>query len=231
MPSGFLKQRGWVKTIQPRCFLFLVLALLSSAILWPVIGPSETRANETAGSDNRSSPFDVTLIVDRKDSDIELYFGLPAESATAFFASPKTVLVDDDGLVTFDSLREGTWDAGDDLMSNVQTWLDGREVQFEAMSIMVHPIDQRAPFFDPLDGLMAVSICTAIIPGARLPLESLYLYAGYIGYVDDSLGPLQLNFASTGRGSVQVDLRLHENGVLVQTQRIVLQDGGVLVLG
>ena len=212
-----------------------VLALAASAgvavTLTTAAAPTSLSPDLSADLSMVPELGEVALIVDRKDGDIELFFGLPAARITDVFAAPPQILVDADGLVTFDDLREGTWDAGDDLFAGVEARLGARSVSFEAMSVMVHPIDQRVPLNDPLDGIIAVSICMAIIPGARLPLDTLYLYAGFIGYAEETDAPLELSFTQTGRLPSIIDVREHRDGVLIRTHRVKLKDGGTLLIG
>ncbi|MEM6340838.1 MAG: hypothetical protein AAF729_06800 [Pseudomonadota bacterium] len=156
----------------------------------------------------------LTLIVDRQTDTVELYLSVSAEAAEPLFGLPKSTLTETDGSVDFDQLRLGTFDIGDDLFAKVDTAFDGRETLFEAMSLMVHPKVNAMPFQQPLDGLIAIEVCTLPTPETPLTLNDLQLYAGFIAYTDTPDAKLTMHLPSMLSESMQVEIRDYKNGAL-----------------
>ncbi len=108
----------------------------------------------------------LEMIVDRGDGHVSVFLSMPAPAAVDLFGLPPAALVGADGTVPFDALRLGTFDIGDTLWTDVRATIDGVPATFEAMSLMVHPKDSRAPFDTPLDGIIAIGVCTVPDPNA-----------------------------------------------------------------
>ena len=182
------------------------------------------------GAHALSAPLRMSVIVERKADYIEVYVGMPAMGLKQIFALPEHALAAPDGTVDFDSLRSGTWDVGDAAFDTVDAKLGGQSIDFESMSVMVHPIAERVPFKTALDATLAVSICQVDTPPVRPTLHDLYAYAGFISLQDDTTKQLTLQFAETDRLPWLVDVKLYEDGKLVDTTWNVLTDGGSLQL-
>ncbi|MEO0496169.1 MAG: hypothetical protein AAF141_02190 [Pseudomonadota bacterium] len=172
------------------------------------------------------APMRMSVIIDRQDEVIELYFGLPARGLSEVFALPISQLPGESSAVDFAKMREGTWDLGDASFQSVATSLGGKPVEFEAMSMMVHPDDERLPFRNALDGTLAVSVCGIPIPQDAQSVQDLYAYAGFIAMSKSTRGDLNFDFLRTGRLPVLVDISDFANGRLVKRSWSVLWDGG-----
>ena len=127
---------------------------------------------------------DMTLVLDRQDDAIEMYFTISAERVEDVFALPKEAFENDSGTVDFEPLRQGTYDIGDTLFANMDARLGGDDIIFEAMSLMVHPKANALPLQTPLDGMIAIAVCTVPAPAGPITLADLQLYAGFIAYAD-----------------------------------------------
>lgn len=173
----------------------------------------------------------MTVIVDRKAGSVELFVGVEASGLSSIFALPPAVLSEIDGTVDFAKLREGTWDAGDLALSSVHTKLGDEAIDFEAMSLMVHPNTLPVRFEDPLDAIIAVGVCSVDAPDTPLTLNDLHSYAAYIGYAEETDRPIALRFSRTGRAAKLVEIRDFTNGTLTKRSWTRLGDGGTLVIG
>ncbi|MEN0041552.1 MAG: hypothetical protein AAF764_09480 [Pseudomonadota bacterium] len=182
------------------------------------------------GAHALSAPLRMSVIVERKPDYIEVFVGMPATGLKQIFALPEHSLAAADGTVDFESLRSGTWDIGDDAFDTVDARLGGRAVNFEAMSVMLHPIAERVPFRTAVDATLAVSICQVDTPPVRPTLSELYAYAGFISLQNDTKQPLTLTFSETDRLPWLVDVKIYDDGKLVETSWNVLRDGGSLSL-
>ncbi|MEM6486908.1 MAG: hypothetical protein AAF677_01340 [Pseudomonadota bacterium] len=174
---------------------------------------------------------DVDIVVDRRDGHIELFIATRADGFVTAFDLPAGLLVQEDGSVDFAPLRQGTWEIGDALMSNVTVELQNGPVAFEAMSLMVHPLANAPPMTNPFEGLMAMSVCTVDTPATPLGLDGLQGYVGYIAYVEDSDGTLSLRLPQTGRGDLEVHVRDFVAGRPAATEVTLVPDGGVVSIG
>ncbi|MEM6461013.1 MAG: hypothetical protein AAF724_03775 [Pseudomonadota bacterium] len=199
-----------------------------SIIAAAAVGICLTAVGTTVAS-VQSDP-EISVIVDRKSGSVELFLGMPAQDLVDVLAMSPTNLTEADGTVDFASLREGTWDIGDAAFASVNSHLGDELVQFEAMSMMVHPSEDVLPFSDPIDGVLAVSVCSVDAPAKPPRLGDLHSYSGFIAYADDTSRPLQLSFAETGRSEVSVEVLDYNDGELVNRSRHTLADGGTLTI-
>lgn len=193
-------------------FSVMMVALLSSAAL----------ASPTSQS--------MTMVVHRGDRSVEVYLSLPAEQVTDTFAVLPEGLTTGDGTVDIETMRMGTWDIGDRLFSSIASHVSGQPVVFEAMSLMVHPEEDVLPFSDPIEGMIAISVCSVPVPDKPPALEDLHLYVGLITYPERPDGPLSLTFPTTGRE--QLEVQVIEYVDFRRTSRSVhlIADGGELTV-
>lgn len=171
--------------------------------------------------------LDVELIVDRDERTIELFMSLPGEAITPLFAVEPKGLVSLDGTVTFDDLRIGTAAQADWLIQKTAFRVAGEPAVFEAMSMMVHPKEDRLPFLDPIEGSIAMSVCNVPDPGP-LTLDLLHTYAGFIAYPTKGYGALALDLPT----SETLTLTVHEydRGEFLRKSEILLAPGETLSL-
>lgn len=169
----------------------------------------------------------LDIIVDRRGDSIELFFSLPAADAQT---SLGTDLSQIKGLTTgvdYTVLQQGTWNQGEALFANLRAQTAGKPQPFEAMSMMVHPIDTALPFRDPHEAMTAISVCGVEIPDIPPPLGDMHVYAGFIAYPVDSSQNLTLNLGNTVEIPVTV---LDFNGSVVAQTEILLPPGALLNL-
>lgn len=176
-----------------------------------------------------TAPVDrVTLIVERTPRSIELFMALPAEVIPGVFGALPEELVDTDGTIDIARLRGGTWKETETLAQAMNARLDGRPQPLEGMSLMLHPKAQPMPFAGPWDGLVATSVCTALVPSAPPTLVDLDLYVGFIAHGVDGFGNLGLGFPSTGRPGLRVHVLEYADGRLRSDRWATLEDGGLV---
>ncbi len=172
---------------------------------------------------------DMTLVIERGNDAIEFYFALGADVMVETFGLPQNRLAGPNGTVEFDSLREGTFDMGDELFAGVEAQIGETPALFEAMSLMVHPETDALPLETPLDGMIAIAVCTAPTPATPPGLDELRAYAGYIAYTDTPQAPLSLKVPAIGRDDLTVHIRDHTRGMLTSGQTVSWTDGAVLL--
>lgn len=172
---------------------------------------------------------DLTVVVERGETTIEVFFAQPAENLVDVFALPPERLEDDRGIVAFEPLRLGTWLIGDDVIAGTETLVDGKPEVFEAMSLMVHPEDQKLPMYDAFDGFIAIAVCS-VEPPEDPTLDMLYSYVGYIAYPEDPDAPLAFTLPKTGRDAITVEMREFRAGELLSETQVTLADGGAITL-
>jgi hypothetical protein len=174
---------------------------------------------------------DVSLVLDRGETAVELFVGMPARTAVEAFGLAPDLLEGPDGTVDFVALREGTWGIGDALFAGVKTQIGGKDAAFEGMSLMVHLKDLRLPLETPLDALTAISVCGVEPPAVPPTLDDLYLYAGMIAYTSDPQAALRLDLPRDRQDALQVQLRDYRQGRLIAAQQFALPPGQALTLG
>ncbi|MEL6700973.1 MAG: hypothetical protein AAFO58_04740, partial [Pseudomonadota bacterium] len=141
---------------------------------------------------------DLSLIIDRRETSIEVFARIPAAILRPVFATDPAGLAGPDGRVWFGALREtGTFDFGDAMISEVAFKADGAKAPFEAMSVMVHPADNTLSFDDPIDGNIAMSVCGVADPVIPPTIDELTLYAGFISYPVTADAALTLDLPNT----------------------------------
>ncbi len=171
---------------------------------------------------------DLEILVDRYPDRLELFLSTRADNLVRVFGLPPEGLADASGTVDFASLRNGTWEIGDALLSKVPAALDGAPVAFEAMSLMVHPVNSPLSVDTPFDALLALSVCSAEEPERPLTLAELQGYVGYVAYVADAGGALTLRLPKTGRGDLRIAVREFGAGQASGRYELTVPDGGLV---
>ena len=183
-----------------------------------------------AASPDRGEARDLTLILDRLPDSVELYMTLPADRADDIFGLPQEALTGAAGVVDYDDLRQGTAPLGDRLIAGTSTTLAGRELGFEAMSLMVHPVTDPLPMTTPFEGLLSILVCTAPEPEVPPTLDALRMYAGYVAYVETAEAPFTFTLPRSATGPVDVTLREFRAGTFLTETEVTLAPGGTLTV-
>lgn len=145
-------------------------------------------------SPKTASAEEVTLVINRVDGATELFFSARADVLFDVFDTPATVLTGDTELIDFGDLRNGTFGIGDALLKTTDFRIDGAPAGFEAMSLMVHPLDDKLPMTTPLEGLISIGVCTGPPAGTMFQINELHGYVGYFTDIDSRAMPIQLTF-------------------------------------
>ncbi|MEM9106704.1 MAG: hypothetical protein AAGC96_13710 [Pseudomonadota bacterium] len=172
----------------------------------------------------------LEMVVDRTDGYIEVYFATPATTLAGLFDLSPQALAGSDGTVNFDSLRLGTANIGDELFARVESRIGNTETQFEAMSVMVHPIGDEMPFYTALDGIIAISVCTVDNPPQPPTLAQLRAYSGFIAVTDEHSGTLSMKMPNPEGTSWRVSVRDHTDGTLERIYVTTISPEGELML-
>lgn len=170
------------------------------------------RASPLQAADVPNLQSEVRMVVERRDSSLELYISARADVLFDMFGLAHNEVADENGLVRLRDLQSGTWELGDRLIAGSKFTLGGNAISFEAMSLMLHPLDDRLPLRDSVDGLVAVAVCTAIDEPRALGLSELQAYIGVIAEVDDSQAALAMRLSGTPPIDLRTDVRDFVNG-------------------
>lgn len=173
---------------------------------------------------------DIEIVIDRGADSVEVYMAMNAATMTNAFGLPPTLLADEHGLVDIEPLRQGTWQIGDALLANVETRLDDAPAVFEAMSLMVHPADSPLPLDTPIDGMVAIAVCTVPTPETHPGLSELRAYVGFIAYPVDPEQIVSFSLPESGRQPLDITVRDFKNGQLVASSTHKVADGGTLTI-
>ncbi|MEM8972040.1 MAG: hypothetical protein AAGD43_08275 [Pseudomonadota bacterium] len=196
-------------------FLILIAVLLSTGIwvnqLWA----------------EKDSPT-LDIIVDRKPDHIEIYIQLPGEAIESVFAGDVSQLGDTNGFVDFEGLRNGTWQHGAALFGKLKAASAENSINLEMTSLMVHPPNRTLPFRDPIEGLVATSVCGVEVPRQHNTLADLTANVGFYADVTSGNDRIELKLPSTGRKPVSVRVREFSNGQQIADLRSSLADSGLL---
>lgn len=171
----------------------------------------------------------LQFVIDRADDYVELYFSAPAETVVDVFGLPPRSLVEADGSVDFDRLRLGTADIGDELFSRVRSSIDGTDVTFEAMSLMVHPIEDKLPLSNPIEGIIAIGVCTTENSETPVGLSQLQAYSGFIASTQNDDGTISVQLPNGGKKVLTVLVRDHTDGRLQREYVTTISADGTLV--
>lgn len=174
---------------------------------------------------------DIEIVIDRKSDSVEIFFATSATNFEPIFGHQPDGLTGPDGTVGIETLRQGTWDIGDDLLSKVRAKVGDDPLTLETMSLMVHPQDQRLPLSTPLDGVTSTAVCNAVDPGRPLTIEDLHGYVGLIAFTDSPDGALSFQLPSTGRETVDVTVRDFRDWEFASSYQATIADGGVISVG
>ncbi|MEM7520663.1 MAG: hypothetical protein AAF307_06455 [Pseudomonadota bacterium] len=154
---------------------------------------------------------DLRLIVNRMSDSVEIYAAIVASDLPTILQADPSGLAAEDGRVYFGELRQfGTFDFGDEMISQIALTVDGAPTQLEAMSVMVHPETNVLPFETPVDGVIAMSVCTVDDPSVPPEINALRLYSGIIAYPVDGLAALSLSLPN--QEAIEVEMVSYVEG-------------------
>lgn len=172
----------------------------------------------------------MELVIDRQEGQLEIFFGTRADNFVSVFGLNPDALENEQGVVEFAPLREGTYEIGDDLIAGTDARIGGAPVPFESTSLMVHPLDDALLMRTPFEAVMATAVCLVDDPDAAMSLEELQGYVGFVAFVDNPYDPLTLVLPQTGRGDVTLAVRDFIDGEWVESYEMVVADGGTIAI-
>lgn len=171
---------------------------------------------------------DLRLVVSRLDDSVEIYAALRADALPGILQADPYGLAAADGRVYFGDFRKsGTFDFGDQMISQVGFTVDGADTKLEAMSVMVHPDTNILPFESPIDGVIAMSVCTVPDPVVPPQIDELRLYSGVVAYPVD--GHSALNLSLPHAEPIKVELVTFVDGDEDSRATLLLQPGEDMV--
>ena len=173
----------------------------------------------------------LDLIVLRSDDAVEVFTSTRADTYVELFGLDPQALAEPDGTVDFDALREGTFDTAEDMFTSVRAQISGQPAVFEAMSMMVHPIDDRLSFLTPVDGMVAMAVCTVPTPDVPPTMETLWGYAGFIAFTERAGDDVHLTLDAMTVPGVDVSVRYFTTEGFQGRETLTLLRGDTLVLG
>ncbi|GAA0780542.1 hypothetical protein E1180_10065 [Roseibium denhamense] len=174
----------------------------------------------------RPAAPDVTIIVSSDRGFVEFFVQGPAELLVDVLGKEFSDLAGSNETIDFASFQDGTWETGDRLFDRVSATLDSQPAEFEAMSLMLHPVGEHVPFSHPVDGQLAISVCNALSREPVADLSALNLFAGFIKTDAAPDANLTLFFPEVGRQAVTLRLITFNDGRQVASEIVNLKDGG-----
>ncbi len=171
----------------------------------------------------------ISLILERTGQSVEIFTNLRAKDLRAIFGVDALGLTGADGRVSYGALRTaGTFDFGDTVVRDVTVSQGDQELLLEAMSIMVHPLDNELPFETPIDGAIAMSVCTVPDPLEPPDIADLDLYGGFITYPPSGYGALTITFPNMI--PMEMELLTYSDGAFVERTYLELPANAVVHL-
>ncbi|MEM9099721.1 MAG: hypothetical protein AAGC79_14505 [Pseudomonadota bacterium] len=170
------------------------------------------------------------MIVSREGEAVAVYFQLPFTEVSGLFGREAVSLVGADGKVNLEELSLGTFDDADLLARDVEFSLGDQSVQFEALSMMVHPAVSPFAFETPLDAEIAIAVCGVPLPKQPPGPEELVWVGGWYAYPVSSTEELAIKFPETGRKPMALSVRVFDSTGLERSEEITLADQGTLIV-
>ena len=171
---------------------------------------------------------DMTILVDRREKAIAIYFEVPATTLPSVFGAGAESLLEADGTVDVPKLYDGTFLLADEIFARSTVTLNGRETSFEGLSMMVHDPDILPDFASPYDAELSVAVCTSPETVEHMTLETLEAYLGYYAWDVDETSAIRLEFPVTGRDDVEIRVFEFLDLKAVDERTVTLEDGGAI---
>ncbi|MEO1538327.1 MAG: hypothetical protein AAFR73_11405 [Pseudomonadota bacterium] len=171
-----------------------------------------------------------SVVVDRSDDALELYFKFPAPIMEEAFGVLPGGVVSDTGFVDFKSLQTDTVTPGNDLIANVVAETDGVPILLEAMSFMTHPTETDLPFETPWDALLTTTFCSVDPNGPGQPLDVMTTYVGYFADRLPPVAPIVIDFPWMDLDEREVQVIEFQDKNLVQSYSALINTDGRLTL-
>ncbi|MEM8790954.1 MAG: hypothetical protein AAGE80_05020 [Pseudomonadota bacterium] len=170
------------------------------------------------------------VIVSREGDGVAVYFQIPLTDVAGLFGREAIGLVNTDGEIDLDNLSQGTFEDADLLAQDVEFTLGDQDVEFEALSMMVHQAENPFAFETPLDAELAIGVCNVPLPEHTPKPEQMVWAGGWYAYPVSSSEALTINFPATGRDPMEISVRIFDSATLERTEKITLADDGTLVV-
>ncbi|MEL7164662.1 MAG: hypothetical protein AAGL96_04240 [Pseudomonadota bacterium] len=165
---------------------------------------------------------DMTLVIQRLDDSTEIYVSADAPTLFTAFAADTDVVPSNGAFVDFDAFFEGTWGVGDALLTSTDVTIAGKDAGFEAMSFMLHPATEKLPLRTRIDGMIAMSVCNTIEPGARYLLNDLQAYVGYFSDHGSADAAIEFRLPTTTHGEITLQVYdITPDGFIHEYQRTI----------
>ncbi|MEM9425825.1 MAG: hypothetical protein AAGA06_03900 [Pseudomonadota bacterium] len=168
----------------------------------------------------------MEVLVSRGADGIELYLAMPTEEALRSSGLTEVDLLDADGFVDFDGVSANGARLTDLFWQGVVARLDGQDIAFAPLSLMVHPLNRPMPFRTPVDAAAAIEVCTYV--EGDMPLSATRLYVGLVATPGTSRGALALEFPAALSAGLNIRARDFTSGLLQDSRLLEPGAGGVL---
>ncbi|MEM9330746.1 MAG: hypothetical protein AAGA53_05440 [Pseudomonadota bacterium] len=223
MPAKTIKNR--IKTHAKLCFVPLALLVFLS-----VTGPLADNQSNRVSAESPSPQ--MSIILHRQDTFAEIFFLLPGEMVNGILGQKTDLIFSNNGRFPIDQFRiNGNSELGQQLLRNIRATGNGENLELEAMSFMAHPDNTEFPFENPIDAVMAISICTNDYKFAKMTNEnSVLVYGGFIDQLKNDID-LALHFPKTGRGEIKFQVAKFSNHRPVGLWNETLADGEKISFG
>lgn len=172
----------------------------------------------------------VTILTQRTDGATELYISARADVLFGLMGVTPATFVGHDDMVDFGTLRNGTFEAGDALLTRTPIQIGEVDAGFEAMSLMAHPLEDSLPMATPMEAMIAIGVCTGPPAGALTALSDLQAYVGYFADIDSVGSDITLHFDAADSGPYTFTIHEYDDDGHIRTYAQTLHDTNMLVL-
>lgn len=169
----------------------------------------------------------LQFVIDRRDNQIAMYLAAPATTLIDVFGLPASSLVEPDGTIDIGRLQEETGNLGDKLFERTRTRIGGADAMLKAMALMVHPIEDKMPLSNPIEGIVAIGVCMSD-PAAPPRLPQLQAYSGFNALTLDHRAAISISLPGPGQG-LSVLVRDHTGGTLQREYVTTVSETGELI--
>ena len=173
---------------------------------------------------------DVTILTQRIAGATELYISARADALFDLMGVTPATFVGPDDMVEFGTLRNGTFEAGDALLTHTPIQIGEVDAGFEAMSLMAHPLNDNLPMATPMEAMIAIGVCTGPPAGTLIALSDLQAYVGYFTDIDGVGADITLHFDAADGGPYTFTIHEYNRDGHIRTYAQTLNDKNMLVL-
>lgn len=173
---------------------------------------------------------DLRVVVNRNDTVATLYLSMSVPTLDAAFGPTAATVIPPGQIATLNEMKEAVSTRAARLLADTTLRIDGQRVQFEPMSMVIHPKGETLPFDTPWLASVAASVCTE--PDGSVPSRNqMIVYAGFVTKGVDGTGEITMELPITAPDDLTFQVADYVRGIRQSLRKETVGSLRIVTLG